>query len=317
MPDVSVIIPTYNNAAFLSDAIDSILSQSYRDFEIIVVDDGSTDSTGEILSRYAEKILAIRQENQGPAAARNRGIALAHGKYLSFLDADDLYLPDKLKIQTEFLDAQAKIDLVYSDGWRFRATALSREAALTLSKTGEVQALCLEPQRYADHLIPRNLFPIHASLVRRCCVMDVGGFDETLTACEDWDLWYRIAERHSLAFLDARLVKYRVTPGSNSTDLLRNLREARKVFLKIGLSERFQTAPTPILQDYYYQLGLTELALENAPAARSAFRKALTYVPRNQLTFLAYCLTTLFGKKAYSLYRVKRWLMGKRGVIQV
>src|SRR5690349_13432849 len=98
-PLISVIVPVYNGSDFLSEAIDSIRQQMYGSIEIIVVDDGSTDSTPQIIESFANSIQSIRQDNAGPAAARNAGIRLAHGEVIGFLDADDLWPPDKLKIQ--------------------------------------------------------------------------------------------------------------------------------------------------------------------------------------------------------------------------
>src|ERR1035437_9168643 len=104
-PTVSVIIPAYNSAAYLEDAIQGVMAQTFRDIEIIVINDGSTDQTGNIMSAYANQVVYIRQKNQGPSAARNRGINQANGKYVAFLDADDLYWPDKMSLQVGYLEA--------------------------------------------------------------------------------------------------------------------------------------------------------------------------------------------------------------------
>ena len=115
MPKVSVIIPAYNAARYLPEAIDSVLTQTYQDCEIILVDDGSTDDTAEVVSRYGTRVTYVQQSNQGVGAARNTGIDLARGDYLVFQDADDVLLPGKLEVQASFLDQHPDVDAVFSD----------------------------------------------------------------------------------------------------------------------------------------------------------------------------------------------------------
>ena len=120
MPRVSVIIPTYNRADLLGEAIDSVLAQSYQDFEMIVADDGSTDETAMVASKYGDKVRFLALPHRGqPAAPRNAGIAAATGEYISFLDSDDLYLPDKLALQVPALDENPKVGMVYSSAHFF------------------------------------------------------------------------------------------------------------------------------------------------------------------------------------------------------
>lgn len=117
MPQVSIIIPTYNGERFIAKAVESILNQSYQDYEIIVIDDGSSDGTAQALQPYLERIRYFEQENQGVAAARNRGLELAQGKLIAFLDQDDVLLPDKLALQVSYFDSHPNIGIVHS-GWR-------------------------------------------------------------------------------------------------------------------------------------------------------------------------------------------------------
>jgi glycosyltransferase involved in cell wall biosynthesis len=315
-PTVSVIIPAYNSAAYLADAIQSVMAQTFRDIEIIIIDDGSTDQTSRIMSAYSNRVVYIRQANQGPSAARNRGISLSKGKYLAFLDADDLYLPDKMRLQVDYLEAHQEIDLVYSDGVRFKISQ-GNEIVLPLSTTGEVDIIRAAPSEYIFYLMTHNIFPIHAPLVKRECIVKVHGFDETLTACEDWDLWFRIAEQYHIAFVDGQVIKYRLTPGSNSSDIQRNYREAKKVFAKIGLSPAFQNAPMHVERDYYYQLGLTDLALGNNKDAKAAFQKSIAFQKSSVHIWIAYLLTNLFDRRAFLFYKLKRRLFGKRGSVQI
>ena len=119
MPEISVIVPTYNYAHFIGDCLDSIFAQTYKDFEVIVIDDGSTDDTARVLEKYKGEIRYIYQENKGLPAARNTGIKAAQGEYLAFLDSDDLWLPEKLGEQVLFLRNEADMGIIFSDASAF------------------------------------------------------------------------------------------------------------------------------------------------------------------------------------------------------
>ncbi len=116
-PLVSIIIPAYNSAGSLLRAVDSVFTQTYRDFEVVVVDDGSVDQTKEVIFTYQDKVRYINQDNRGPGAARNTGIQAALGQYLVFLDADDELLPNKLELQLDYLERHPRVDVVYSGGY--------------------------------------------------------------------------------------------------------------------------------------------------------------------------------------------------------
>ena len=136
MPKVSVIIPTYQYDSFIGEAIDSVLAQTYKDYELIVVDDGSIDRTREIISKYGSNINYIYQENKGLAAARNTGIRATKGEYLSFLDADDAWLPNKLEVEVEFLDTHPVVGMVYSNYFYFGSRVSTRNSSFTALPDG-------------------------------------------------------------------------------------------------------------------------------------------------------------------------------------
>lgn len=193
-PLVSVIIPTYNRAWVLGEAVESVLAQDYRCLEVIVVDDGSTDDTAAILAGY-DDIVVIDQTNRGVSAARNRGVAHARGELIAFLDSDDLWLPQKLSTQVAFF--------------------LERPAA----NVCQTQEIWIRSGRRVNagrrHQKPSGMFfeqSLELCLVSPSAVMlkkeffqDMGGFDENLPACEDYDLWLRINVRHPIDLIDQPL----------------------------------------------------------------------------------------------------------------
>jgi glycosyltransferase involved in cell wall biosynthesis len=195
-PLVSVIIPTYNRGWIVQEAIDSVLDQDFRDFELIVVDDGSDDNTREMLSAYGKAITILRQPNRGVSAARNRGIAEAAGQLIAFLDSDDLWLPGKLASQVKFFEENA--DAVVNQTQEIwvrngvRVNPKKRHHKFSGMIFERSLALCLVSPSAV--MIKKGLFD------------DVGLFDEQLPACEDYDLWLRISCRYPVHLIDHPLI---------------------------------------------------------------------------------------------------------------
>lgn len=201
-PLVSVIIPSYNQADFIDEAIGSVLNQQYANLEIIVVDDGSTDNTKCLLEKYQSKITYIFQENKGPSSARNRGLICAKGEYIAFLDADDLWTSQKLNLQIQAIREDNAIGIV---GCGF----------YVIDKTGKIVKTWV-PKKYRDEdsflsdLRIRNIFGNPSvALMRRECLEKVGVFKEHLRFGEDWDMWLRVAKLYKLKMIDIPLVKFR------------------------------------------------------------------------------------------------------------
>lgn len=199
---VSVIIPSYNYGHFIREAIDSLMAQTLRPAEIIVVDDGSTDNTIEVLRAYGDSVKIICQENAGAAAARNRGAAIAASDVIAFMDADDIWLPHKLERQMECLRVDPDIGIVSCGFVWVDANGHREIARVTESEEGFVASRMLhfrEPVvcTSACMLLPRRLF------------QQFGGFDESLRTCEDWDFTFRVTRTHKLRFLPEILWKYR------------------------------------------------------------------------------------------------------------
>lgn len=184
MPTVSVIIPTYNSARYIREAIDSVLGQTYGDYEIIVVDDGSTDNTAEIIQPYRDRITYIYQSNQKLPVARNTGIAASSGQYLAFLDSDDLFLPHKLATQAGVLDERPDIGLV-AGGYQY----VDENGRLIKEHKSWINRPVID----LETIITGGLVPPVAVLLRRSWFNQVGGFDPQMIHSEDMDLWFRLA----------------------------------------------------------------------------------------------------------------------------
>jgi glycosyltransferase involved in cell wall biosynthesis len=195
-PLISVIIPTYNRGWIITEAIDSVLAQDYKNYELIVVDDGSTDNSREILDNYGQDIIVLRQANKGVSAARNRGIAEAGGQLVAFLDSDDLWLPRKLSRQVDFfkLNPDAVInqteEIWIRNGVRVNPKDRHRKSSGMIFERS--LGLCLVSPSAV--MIKKTLFDA------------VGVFDESLPACEDYDLWLRISCRYPVHLIDTPLI---------------------------------------------------------------------------------------------------------------
>lgn len=216
---VSVIIPVYNAENYISVALDSISKQTFKNYEIIIVDDGSKDNTKSIIDNYcSENISYIHQNNKGPSAARNCGIQTAKGDYIAFLDADDVWLPSKLAIQTELLNAHRSVGLVTS-GFQI----IDSEGTKTATELGTNIAQCDD---IVEMLIIRNIMRGGPSgvLIRAECLKEVGLFDETLRGAEDRDLWLRVAQKFEIMIIENPLFQYRIHSGNShkKIDLMKN-----------------------------------------------------------------------------------------------
>ncbi|MHB8067937.1 MAG: glycosyltransferase family 2 protein [Desulfobaccales bacterium] len=194
---MSVIIPTYNRAALVQEAAASVLAQTYRDFELLVVDDGSTDGTPDTLAAYGEEIQVLRLPARGGvSAARNRGIHAAQGEWLAFLDSDDLWLPEKLARQMAFMAAHPRLLLSQTE-----ETWVRRGLRVNPPRTH-----CKEGGRIFLRSLERCLVSPSAVVLHRDLIEAHGGFDESLPAAEDYDLWLRLSWRYEVGLLPEPLI---------------------------------------------------------------------------------------------------------------
>ncbi len=196
-PLVSVVMPTYNYAQFIGEAIRSLQSQTYQNWECLIVDDGSTDATPDVVAelvRHDARVKSFRQQNQRQAAAKNLGLQNARGKYVLFLDADDLVEPRKLESQVDYLENHSEVDIVYG-GVRYFTAAGVDESLHSVDEDNLpwMPEISGQGREMIAVLLRKNTMVINAALVRRAVIDEVGSFDERLPPAEDWDYWLRCA----------------------------------------------------------------------------------------------------------------------------
>lgn len=251
MPIISVVIPAYNVERTILDTLDSVFQQTFTDFEVIVIDDGSTDRTVQLLDKIQDPRLKVfSYSNGGLPAARNRGIARASGDYIAFLDADDLWTADKLELQFAALKADPAAGVAYS--W-----------TCNMSQTGEAfypgHSVTYAGNVYAQLLLGNFLASGSNCLIRRDAIASVGEFDPSLKSYEDWDYWLRLAARWTFVVVPKYQILYRQSSGAMSSKI-----DVMEHYGKIVIERAFRAAP-PELQplkkqslavNYQYLAGL-------------------------------------------------------------
>jgi len=230
MPAVTVIIPAYQAAGFLEETVGSVLRQTDADWEILIIDDGSTDGTGDIAEALAQahpdRIFAFRRKNAGQGAARNFGVKHARGQFLAFLDADDLWEPEKLAIQRKVLEGDGELALVCSDVLSVDESGRNGFAMMQFKKP--------RSGRVFGDLLQENFISIPTTLVRKSAFLEVGGFSEDREiGVEDYHLWLKIARHHPVAYRAEILAKYRIHGNSFSSRKLPMLQKALAVLDKV------------------------------------------------------------------------------------
>jgi glycosyltransferase involved in cell wall biosynthesis len=227
-PLVTVIIPTYNRAPFLSKAIDSVLNQSYKTFELIVVDDGSTDETKSILDDYVKKDNRIRvfsQINQGQSVARNKALDEAKGDFICFLDSDNFWPKNKLKTQTNFLNENENVDVVYGD-------------IITIDEDGS-EVSRNNMKRYsgkiARWMLRDNCVSMNTAMAKRQCFNEMGGMSGTRRVADDYDLWLRFSAVYNFAYVPDFWAFYRVMKDQISSDKMARFESNELIINKFKL----------------------------------------------------------------------------------
>jgi len=301
---VAIIIPCYNSQATLTQTLDSALGQSFADLCIVTVNDGSVDETDIILQEYAqrypEKLCVISQANKGQTIAKNVGIQNSCSEFVVFLDSDDLWTPDKLEKQMALMLSKPNVGLCYT-----AATQIDIHGA----HVGEINVSQALRGKCFNELIVRNNIVASSAMVRRSALEDVGLFDESLRACENWDLWIRIAHGYDVDFVDEPLTCYRLHSNNMSKNVAKILQARLQVidkhlpagsndaWVKEQRSEAFFKTHWTFAKAYVESLQLSE--------ARQELALALKIRPMKVECYILY-LKTLLGPELFKKVRARR-----------
>ena len=287
---VTVVIPAFNAAKYIGEAIQSVLDQTHTNLQILVIDDGSTDNTDEVAAGFGADVEYVHRENAGACAARNHGIRLAKGTYVAFLDADDAWLPDKLARQVDVLETHPDFGAVHGDSTRMN----EKGEPLPGDPPGEKQS------RDGDvfmEFFEANLSVILTStvMVRRSCIDEIGVFDGGGEVVDDHDFFLRLAAHYPIGYIREPLLRYRVLPGSLSRLRAVQRVEQHEETLRRAIAanpERFDGLPPGYFeqrwQAFYRWAGMMLYYQGEYRAARPHLRKAL----RSSSQILFYYLLT-------------------------
>jgi glycosyltransferase involved in cell wall biosynthesis len=292
-PQVSVVIATYNRARLLPETIESVFAQRFRDFELIVVDDGSTDETRQVLARYGDRLRYFSQNNRGPSAARNLGVREARAPWIAIQDSDDLCAPNHLETLHAYVEDHGDCGMVFANGAYLGGPAHNRKTIIPADKS---RRLALNGIRLTD-IFEKSIVRLQAALIAKASYDAVGGHDESLRISMDLDLAFRLLGRFPVAYLDEVVFYYRKHGDNISANqelrLLENIRVIEKLLAdnpqaKESLGARQVAAR---LAYRYYRLAKGRWKAGKKAEARQALDSAIALRP--------------FGLK-YRLYRM-RW----------
>jgi len=280
MSRVSVIIPTFNRRDYITIALDSVLTQTYKDYEIIIIDDGSSDNTKEVLKPYQNRIRYFYQQNSGIPATRNRGIREAHGEYITFLDSDDYWLPEKLELQIECFKQNPHYGMVAT-----RCSSISPDGRFRKKNRPGKSGWVL------NSLFKANFIRTSSAMIRKECFERVGLFDQSLPECEEYDMWLRIAKQYPIGFINKPLTVYTDNPQGVSINSLSGRLLRIKVLEKDYLKECIPSAlyRRRLASNYHY-LGRHYLDSGERNEGRKYLKHAITLYPLNPKILFYYIL---------------------------
>jgi glycosyltransferase involved in cell wall biosynthesis len=301
MPKVSVVILTFNRAKLLEQAIQSVLNQTFQDFEIIIVDDCSTDDTMQVGKNFLdERIKYIRHEvNKGVGAGRNTGVRNSTGEYIAFLDDDDQWLPEKLRFQVECLDCNSlEVGAVHCGRLDIDETNGTVLPEIGNDKRGDI----------SKALLRRNFLTTSTVLLRTICFQKVGLFDETIPVGEDYDMWIRISQKYCFEYIELPLVRYSIHQNSLSRNLGAAISGYEALLQKYG--QLFRQDP----KEYHRRscrLGVLYCLDGNTKKGRMILLEAIKIYPQG---VKAYCvfLLSLFGTLGF---RIATNIYKKRAIL--
>ncbi|MEZ0174967.1 MAG: glycosyltransferase [Candidatus Reddybacter sp.] len=295
---ISAVIPTYNNAEYIEEAIDSILAQTHPIDEIIIIDDGSSDNTAALIKAIKQKtnkLSYIKQGNQGPSAARNQGIEIANGDWIAFLDADDRWPQDKIALQIAALQREPSLQLIAGDMAETDQQG-NVEVESVLAKhqlLQQFQGLAGRPLNNAlTTLVEKNFIPTGTVLVKRTALKQAGGFNPDIRFGEDLELWAKIACHHPITCLPERLM-YRRQHGANATEntgpMLEDLVKVMGSIRHYGAEQLKQqgTKPNTLVASALSDLGYWHFSQGDYKRARKVFTASLKEQPSKRALFYA------------------------------
>ena len=299
-PTVSVVIPTYNREHLIGKSIQSVLDQTYKDFEIIVVDDGSSDNTKEVIKSFADaRIRYVRhQQNKGGNAARNTGIELSRGEYIAFQDSDDEWLPEKLEKQMKvFGSALADVGVVYTRYWKIENDEkIDTQFSWVKQKEGNIH----------KELLKGNFVTTSSMVVRKECFEKAGVFDERLPRAQEWELVIRFSKYYNFECIDEPLLISYCTPDSISAND-KALIDALLIIIQKHFNEF--TKDKELLSTYYCTIGIYICSNGDFKRGRGYLIKAVKIYPLNikllLITFISFVGEGMY-LKAMKVYR-KIW----------
>lgn len=303
---VSVIMPVYNSAAYLHEAVNSVLSQSYDFIEVIVVNDASTDKSGQILAEISLRAPELRvvslKDNIGAAGARNAGLSIARGDCIAFLDADDIWLPEKVSRQVEALREDSEAGWAYCNGF---VTDQALSEMYLFSDCGR----CPAGMVYNEILRGRLWIIPSCLIVRRRVIDDCGSFDPEIRGVEDWDFIIRIARKYKCAYVAEPLFKYRRHTDNISRREERMLPGRQKVLKK--LLPLHPELEAMLRHNYHRSIGIGMLGMGETKAARVNFLKSIRYGPFDYRVWAGLVLALLPVKTLLKLISIKRRIIKK------
>ena len=293
LPNVSVVLTCYNGVRWISRAIESILAQTYRDFELVMIDDGSTDNSKEIASSYLfdERVRYIYQENKGFSAALNRGIKESSGNIIGFICQDDLWVPSKLELQVKYLHEHKDVDLVHSNYY-------SIDSKGRLIEVRYVKIPCFSSkEKVVKQLFLNNFIGFETVLVKRKCLDKVGFFDECMVGFSDHDMWMRVAGDFNIGYLDLPLVKKRQHEFQLSKVRIEDVLKDEFLMAKKAI-DRYPFLKRVIgkkIASLYYAWGIALLQKGNNKEAKQKFIKAIKCQPWKLKATAAYIAPALYN----------------------
>lgn len=291
-PRVSVILPCYNGARWVGQAIESVLAQTYRDFELIIIDDGSTDNSKEIIASYLhdKRVHYIYQQNKGFSAALNRGIKESNGNLIGFIGHDDMWMPNKLEVQAKYFSEHKDVDLIHSN-------------YCSIDSKGRIIGVChfyipnfSSRRKLIEHLFINNFIGFETALVKRRCFDEVGLFDERMVGFSDHDMWLRIAGKFNIAYVDLPLVKKREHELQLSkTRIEEELKDEFLMVIKaISLYPFLKKAERKKLAPLYYRWGIVMLQKGRNEKAKQKFLKSIKCQPWKVKSVISYLAPSIY-----------------------